>query len=352
MCVIIVLSKNQMIPFKALETACFNNWHSYGLVTKVDGKLDIKKHVPKNGEIDAKAIHKLLEDDIEYERFLHLRHNTAGATTPENCHPFDVYYDPKSGRQVVFMHNGTLYGYKSKKKNESGNEVDDDTGPSDTKNFVDRVLIPYLCSLDFGNGKADIEHKGTQELIKRFWAPNNRGLLISSDQRPFFIDDWKQVNDGDGGKFLASNDSYFDKVERGPEHGRRLLRQAEFEATLQASSGSGVVREREIERITNFNPTIGKSRRVHGFYGLSESLAKVVNDFEMYDRKNATRLGFATPEEIKELYDQEADCINVMDWVFTDYAKLYQENEELIEKNKKASNIIAGYVEERRARAG
>lgn len=100
MCVIVVLSKNQMIPYSMLENACYNNWHSFGLVTKVDGKLDIKRSVPKSGEVDPKTVYKLLEDDIGYERFLHLRHNTAGATNEANCHPFDVYYDPKSGRQV------------------------------------------------------------------------------------------------------------------------------------------------------------------------------------------------------------------------------------------------------------
>lgn len=78
MCSIIYLKPNAMIPYEMLENAVYNNWHSYGLVTKVDGKLDIKKKVPESGEVDPKEVFKLLQDDIEYERFLHLRHNTAG----------------------------------------------------------------------------------------------------------------------------------------------------------------------------------------------------------------------------------------------------------------------------------
>jgi hypothetical protein len=332
-----------MLPYEMLEAAVYNNWHSYGLVTRVGDKLDIKKSVPKSGEVDPKAVWKLLEDDVEYERFLHLRHNTAGATNDENCHPFDIYYSPKTGRQVVFMHNGTLFGYKSKKITPDNREVDDDDGPSDTKNFVDRILIPYLSSIDFGNGHGDIEHPHIRELVRRFWSVNNRGLLISSDQKPFYLDDWKELDDGDGGKFLASNDTYFKNVTRGPEFSRRELRKKQMQGVIKAQKGS---KTREVVSYSDF-----QKGNKHPFFDLSTSTAKVVNDWQMYDRTHATRLGFATVDELKELYAEEQDCLYVMDWVFTDYAKLYEEFGMMKEKHQKASAMIANLTEQARAKA-
>src|SRR5690606_17004863 len=107
-------------------------------------------------------------------------------------------------------------------------EKDDPDGPSDTKNFVDQVLIPYTASMDFGGGAGDIQNEHYKKLINKFWpASSNRGVLIASDNPAFFIDSWKEISDGDGDKFLASNDDYFDKVIRGPEHERRLVREEE-----------------------------------------------------------------------------------------------------------------------------
>src|ERR1700751_2562549 len=120
MCNIIILKKDQMPIKNEFVTMCQNNWHSYGLVTKFGDKIDINKKVPENGEVDPEELYKLLERDIEYERILHVRHNTAGATNLENCHPFNVYYDEANKRNIVFMHNGTMYEFKSKKKSETG----------------------------------------------------------------------------------------------------------------------------------------------------------------------------------------------------------------------------------------
>lgn len=342
MCVILHLKPGVMPIKDQLWNACYNNWHSFGLVTKVDGRLDIVKKCPESGEVDPQEVWDLAQKDIEFERFLHLRHNTAGATTVENTHPFDVYYqDGKRHRQVVFMHNGTFYNYKSKKKGPTGNEIDDDSGPSDTKNFVDRVLVPSLSQLDRGDGKGDIQNPFFKEMVKKFWSANNRGLLISSDQEPVFIDDWKIVK-GEGGKeFLASNDTYFDKVDRGPEHTRRLVR-AENEKKARGT-GTPIVTTsgKQFVRLADFD--FGPTR--HPFFTLSESTVNILNDWDFYDRKNAVSLGYASLEELSDLYREKNDCLVVMDWIFTDYAQLYKEYEDLEEKHKKASNKIAELVE-------
>lgn len=361
MCNISIFKAGQLPNKQKFYNSVYNNWHSYGMVTKIGNKLDIKKKVPENGEVDPDEVWKLLEDDLEYTRFLHLRHNTAGLTDLSNCHPFDVYYDPKSGRQVVAMHNGTLYEYKSK-QTVNGITKDDDTGPSDTKNFVDLVLTPYLSAMDFGNGRGDIESVYFKTLMKKFWpTTSNRLLLISSDQHPLLVGDWKKVtHDGfEGGKpcrteFDSSNDDYFDKVSRGPEFERRVRREneerearrGEEEAARQRSGVQGV-QNVAVASLRN-NP----AWTPHTFYGLKESLVNIFGDYSVYDRPSATYLGYASQEEINQVAADPKVSAPLMDWVFTDYAKLYKEFEELEKKHEKASRKIESLVLEMKALKG
>ena len=334
MCVIIALDKGQNIPDDMLRNACYNNWHSYGLVVHVGDKLDIIRKVPKSGEVDWKEVKDLLEDNVEYKRYLHLRHTTAGKTDLENCHPFDVYYNQKTGDHVVFMHNGTMYPYKSKKI-ENGQSVDDDSGPSDTKNFTDQVLIPYVASCDFGNGHGDINHPLFVKLIDKMWPTgSNRGLLISNKYEPLFIDTWKMVGP-EGKKFKASNDDYFSYCKRGPEYDRREAeRKAKEAKNTKGSAGKGVTVQ--VKDFRDFD-----IKAPHRFYSLSESICEILNDWDVYDRPGATTLGFATRAELEKLHSSKADCVSVMEWIFTDYAKLYEEHLDLEEKHTKASKMIA-----------
>lgn len=343
MCKIIVLEPGVMPTVEQLENATYNNWHSFGLVTKVItegvGRLDIKRKVPASGEVDPKEVWDLLMKDIQYKRFLHLRHNTAGATNLENTHPFDLYYDEKTGRQVVWMHNGTMYQYVSKKKSATGTEVDDPDGPSDTKNFTDRVLIPLLTTMNHGNGYGDISNDFFQLTLDKFWNGSNRGLLISSDQKEVLIDKWVKKVGRDGKEYFASNDEYFTEVKRGPEYTRRRLREEEAKATA-APAGKSVITTRQVVKLSSFQ----KER--HAFYNLSSSLCNISRDWDVYDRSGAVSLGYASRPELEELYNHKGDCLTVMDFVFTDYAMLYKEFQELEEKLKKAQKHIAAMADE------
>lgn len=341
MCSILHLKPGQMPLLNELENAVWNNWHSYGLVTMVDGKLDIKKKCPKD-EVDPKEVWDLLNADKDYERFLHLRHNTAGATTLENTHPFEVYFNPKTGRHVVFMHNGTFDAYKSKKETATGTWVDDPDGPSDTKNFVDRVLIPYTSAMDFGSGKGDISNYYYRNLIRKFWSSvESKGVIIASDQEPFFIGTWYETDAlGKGEKIKCSNKTYFSSVIRGPEFERRRLRE---EADKKK-------KEKDAEKNAKANGIVPLSSfdfsKKHGFYDLSQSMCHILSDWDFYDRANCVSLGYATFEELEELYKHKSDCLQVMDFAFTDYAKLYKEHEELQAEKDRATKKIAEFAEE------
>lgn len=356
MCGIIHLKPGVMIPEEMLENLCWNNWHSYGLVTMKPKGMDIIRKVPESGEVDPYEVQDLLLKNKEFERFLHVRHNTAGATTLENTHPFDVYKDKK--REVVFMHNGTLYEYKSKTTNSLGTTIDDDTGPSDTKNFVDQILTPYLTAMDFGKGKGDIESYHAKRFINKFWPTGNRGLLISSDQPAVFLGDWKKMTT-DGVEWLASNDDYFDKLKRGPEFDRRekaaeeekRAAAARFQATARSNlttNPAGNAASEQLRELKEF--TFGKK---HPFFDLSSSMVNLVNDWDIYDRASAVSLGCASVDELAQLYKSEKDCLFVMDWIFTDYYNLYQDHLKLEQKLNNATKLIATLkvkeVEEKRA---
>lgn len=356
MCNILWLKAGQM-PLNKDEfwNMCYNNWHSYGISVVVDGRLDTKRVVPTSGEIDPQEVWDTILRDRQYERFLHVRHTTAGLTNVENCHPFDVFYQERKGehpRDVKFMHNGTLYEYKSKKLSDTGSShlVDDDSGPSDTQNYVNRVLIPYLTSIDVGNGKGDISSPLVRDLLRKFWPlTGNRGLLYSGDQEPVLLGDWKKMKASDGSDIISANDDYFDKVTRGPEKERREAAEAERKKTITATSvssfrtsaaGVPVNIPADIVPFTRFDFSF-KDRR-SGLYDLKTSFAHILGDWNVWDRGTAVALGAATVDELTELYDKDKKgTIQLMDWIFADYAQMYDEYNEINDKHKKATDRIA-----------
>lgn len=346
MCVICIFEPGQMPPRDMLNNAVWNNWHSWGMVTLVDGKLDIYREVPESGEVNPDDVWTALLKDEEYTRILHLRHNTAGSTSIENCHPFDVFYGKVGGeeRQVVFMHNGTMYEYKSKKQNSFGTMVDDPDGPSDTKNFVDLVLIPLMAGTDFGMGHGDITSPFVKKIISSLWPTgDNKGILIANDQKPYLIGTWRTIRpdpQDETTHFLASNDTYFDKVIRGPEQERREQREREEQlkaaAASSGSNGANVVylpsaEKRVLSSLKDFN--FGPPVQLNE----GSTLNKVIDEVDFCYRDSAYKIGLCTWQEIVEFVEEGCkpenmrDFCQILDQVFTDYAYLYEEYELLKE---------------------
>lgn len=348
MCTITIHPAGTKIPENAIVNAVRNNWHSYGLVTIVDGKLDIKKKVPESGEVDPDEVLRLLHDDREHDRILHLRHNTAGATDLSNTHPFDVMYASPE-KHIVFMHNGTMHDYKSKKHDENGKSVDDDSGPSDTKNFVDQVLIPYTLGCNFGNGVGDTSNEMYRQMIRKFWPTMNRGVIISAGQPLFLLGDWKKTT-RNSIEFLASNDDYFDTVRRGPE----FSRQRAAKEKLRSEKKIGKPGMHQLADLSMFNLQGGKiiaDRPKPGFFKLSDHVKDIVHDYNLYDRQGCVNLGHLTKHELELLHQERDACVTVMEWAFSDYEELYkemidveEEKKELEGKLKRATDHIATLV--------
>lgn len=345
MCNILVLKPGQMIPQEDFWNMCYNNWHSYGLITRVDGKLDVQKHVPESGEIDPQVLWDLVKRDIQFERILHVRHNTAGATSLENCHPIPIYFDPKTGKQIEFMHNGTLYQYKSKKYTTDGKVEDDPDGPSDTANFATQIIQPLVAGSNFGTGRGDIQHEFFKRVIREFWpSTGNRGILIANDQAPFLFGDWKKTKAEDGSEVITANTDYFSTVSRGPEYARReaFRKQAEEqrrrESLSSPSSNESLV---PVTRVDEFNFSGPKTD-----FELPTSIKNIFDDWNVWSREGSAALGCLTKDELGELYLDKETTLHLMDWVFTDYYNLYEEFVELEEDKEKATKHIATMAEE------
>mgnify|MGYP001260918866 CR=1 FL=1 len=350
MCVILILEPSVMPPKDALWNAVYNNWHSYGLITKGQKPKDfsVKKVCPKE-EVDPQEVWDILEEHKGLQRILHLRHNTAGATSEENTHPFEVFKSPDD--EIYFMHNGTLYEFKSKKvspsKFQQGSWIteDDPDGPSDTKNFVDQVLIPFVSSIQNPSGRvADLSNPILDKVIRKYWsAGENRGLLVSKTQDFYKLGNWCTMKSEDGQEFLSSNDSYFEKVLRGPEKIRRELRQKEIEAQAMAErQKAGAQTSSPFRQVVPITSLVDLDLSAGlGQFELSSSVKGILNDYNVWDRESAAEaLTNLTKQELESLVDEKKDCVILMDWIFADYASLYGEFCELSGKLSKAQKHI------------
>lgn len=359
MCVIKILLPNQMPKKEQLMNAVYNNWHSFGLVIrnqnpkKGEKPFELIRQVPQK-EVDWKEVYDLLHDNINAERILHLRHNTAGATTLENCHPFKVFDDGKES--VWFMHNGTLHSYKSRKPgttyvNGQQSYVDDPDGPSDTQNFANEELAPMLNS-DFGTGKADIQNPRFMRILNKFWATNNRGILIPSDPKKSWklidvaLNPWKKIKGEGDVEFISSNDDYYDKVIRGPEFERREeRRKQELEQSKTKHTNTNPASSQSSNN--NIISLSGWSNRNRGIFDKAFDLSKlpseITNDWQVWARETAVSLGYLTSKEIDILFEKtdEATLRMLTEATFTDYALLYEQYEKLEEKLRRASAVIA-----------
>lgn len=228
MCVIIVLPPHAKMKYEHFFNAVHNNWHSWGLILKdANNKIQVLKDCPEKSN-DPEVIWKLLEDNIDIERILHLRHTTKGGTTMMNAQPFNVYNSDT--REIWFMHNGTLYSFGT---NMSGKD-----DKSDTLDFCEKILQPSLLRWKGDNGVADYNDPEFKRLIlDKQWSTSSRGLFVSNfGDNLYYGDGWKEYKQEDekAPVIKVSNTEYFDRVTRGP-----LFEARREEERMKAAMTSG-----------------------------------------------------------------------------------------------------------------
>ncbi len=350
MCNIIHFQPGDKINYEQFANCVYNNWHSYGLVIFDNDyeNCEVLKNVPESGELDPKEIFDLLVKHEDKERLLHLRHNTAGATTIENTHPFTVFQGDaiRSGKKVKneyigFMHNGTMHQFISKKL--INNRLEDDpTGKSDTLNFVEQRLQPFFNLI----GDKDLLNPTVQSLVKvDFPATMNRGVIFNNASHMIFLGDWK-VNwqDKDGNILRVANDTYFDKVTRGPEWDRREAVRKENEKKEVKVIPSVTFQGSEIAKYLEFKPD-----RLKGFFAIKKDLPSILSEYDIWTREGLVSLAYLNREEWAEIAKDADVAGSLLDFLSYEFASIYDEFDDLEEKKKKAELKCQEFAEENRA---
>lgn len=230
MCVILTLPAGINIDDDKLDCAVANNWHGYGIILKDESikRLEIRrKYDPDNGA-NPEEVARILRDNMDVTRYVHLRHTTAGENGVENCHPFSVYNS--NSREVYLMHNGTIYDFKPSQG---------DTR-SDTRKFSEEFVSELLLRFEGDLGKADYNSPIIKKIIEGIAGKSNKLLLVSNDLDPLYCNDWVTIRNKDGSEFKASNNDYFYSIKRGPRHTVTPFHghQRNYPVTVVSSSGS------------------------------------------------------------------------------------------------------------------
>lgn len=367
MCVIIHLLPGKTIEHLKLFNAAANNWHSWGIVVKDEKKkkLTVIQRVPKNAELkedhvdaggchnDIEEIEKILDDNKKFERFIHFRHATKGHVNIENCHPKLIYEG--GNRQVYFMHNGTFGGGLGVTVNGYGmtygpQGVKLDKAPSDTYEFAEKHLMEPL--------EAFVEGDYTNEKFQKYlWNPlfidkgqASRVIFISNDLPCLKAGSWSTFTNNETQEvdFYASNNTYFDKVDRGPLHEAQKAEERRQKAAQEAKEKS--------ERVEgNLNASTAIVPYQHGMFQQDPKvlvgLRIIFDTFGAGLASNEIRdLGECSVPEFEAIINQLLSSGNTnsvaffMDLVVQSYMELYNDHERLKDKHDKATKKISSLV--------
>lgn len=327
MCVIFQLLPGYTLPKAVLANAVHNNPHGYGVIIKREGKITVVKELPIDGN-DPEVIYKILKDNEDAERFVHVRWKTAGAISIENTQPFQVYND--RGREVWFCHNGTLNGFTPPYTH---NQAPNPHEMSDSRKFAETILAKYLPKFMGENGIADYQDDVMQELLIKAWSHGSKGLLISNDLEPFFLglSQWETIKtseiiDGEEvqGSFFASNNDYFERLKRGPLHDR-----------LEEEKRKKEQEEREARRAGSVVPFSGGAKGITPItappfsekFSLGEGIVDLLEDFDLYKVEGYVALANVCYAEWMTYVDNiKKDDLASLLLYLTDFLKTHVEN--------------------------
>ena len=336
MCVIIRMSPGQVFPEKKLNNAIFNNPHGYGVVMLDNGRMEIKKDCPDGGN-DPEVINKILYDNRDLERILHLRWNTVGETSIENTQPFDVL--SSKDEDIVFMHNGTLYDYKEDTPSrwQNGIEIQSEKKvqtKSDTLRFTEEFLTPLMSRFKSPEG---LEDPILKVILDKAWGAKatNRGILFSSKKKFIKLGDWKIFTDtlnkdDTTNRFLVSNEDYFHIVKRGPEFDRlEALKKIE-------ESKNGVVPFRN-----------SGGNKLSDWMGVRDELNKdfvkdldqIWNEADSSLKELIPAMDWLTDEEIKKI-TKDDNFVYLFMWFTSSYSSIIKSRNSLRVKHQKATLLI------------
>ena len=179
MCQIISVPAGKEVDLVKLDKAQVHNQDGYGVSWYEDGVVKTYKTM---NYVMFRSMVGLL---TEYTKIVHLRYNTVGKTTLENCHPFSV---PNGG---VMFHNGTISGLKPTGSYIKGKWIKSDE--SDTsllakllndshyESIWDVEALLYGIIGTYLNKLAFMESDGTVTILNEELGEEEDGIWYSND---------------------------------------------------------------------------------------------------------------------------------------------------------------------------
>lgn len=161
MCLIIRRPRDVEIPIKLLINAFSNNSDGFGYMFAENGRVQVRKFLPKNPQSIIKAYDQIKDHDVG----IHFRMATHGTTNQANCHPFQVLSVDKHGRDLWLMHNGILSSVPQPNLKKS-----------DTWHFVTNWLRPVL-----EENPELIDDAAYQQMLAKFIGTGNKLLLLDGN---------------------------------------------------------------------------------------------------------------------------------------------------------------------------
>lgn len=304
MCVIFELKPGQNIDDERLDNAVANNWHGYGIILKDEGakRLEVRQNFSSDKGADPEEVARILKDNDDVTRYVHLRHNTAGADGLDNCHPFPVFHS--DSRQSYLFHNGTIYDYKPK----------GDDKRSDTRIFCEEFVSDLLLHFEGEYGKGDYNYPIIKQILEKQVGPANKLLLVSNDLDPLFCNEWKEIyNKNEGGSFKASNNDYFYMIKRGPRYSHVPFRQTNHAVVPFKPAGTNLKNGSTTEK-----PTEVATEKPNSFPIKQESTETLVEEA----KKARVLVPLAEVEQKKSPWfppKAMLECLGVSKKIFTDF---------------------------------
>lgn len=366
MCVIYHILPTKDIPHDKLFNSAANNWHSWGIVVKntSTNKLEVYREVPENADkdesnplaggchCDIAKIEKILEDNKQYERFVHLRHATKGHINMSNCHPFEIRNDDE--RQVMFMHNGSFGGNLGVTVNSYGQAFTSDQkllfdAPSDTSEFIDKFLKVPLLEFVGGDYTNTTFQTYIWSNLYRDKGLSSRVIFIANDLPCMKSGAWQTVTEEgtQDVRYYASNLDYCDRITRGP-----LFRQIQEQERKEREKKAAEIRAQnkgEPEVVGTY---------VHGMFQPDPEILKgLTTIFQTFgsglEPNELACLGECSTPEFEAIVSTliEKGEINMiagfLDFVMTSYMELYATLEQVTRKHESSTKKIAELMKEK-----
>lgn len=338
MCVIIAMAAGSTINKRQLFNAVYNNWQGFGIVLKdQNNRMEVIRKFDPNGT-DPEEVWKILEDNKDIERILHVRYCTKGAADEANTQPFEVFNSEK--RRVFFFHNGTLPSYGA---NTSG------MGKSDTLEFSEKVLQPALLRWTGEKGKADYTDEAFVSLIlDKHWTSTSRGLLYSNDLDPLRMgnnwSEYKHPDDSSEGLIYVSTTDYFDRIQRGP-----MFQKLE-EARKAKEAQEAAERAKTNGAIVPFSSPSSSSSDIVKIWGNNNSkspkvikaVQDIINTWDLDDPAKIAKLRFVAYDEWLAVIETEGEytAAAIIEVFAKHIGDLSVKNAGLIRKQKNAEQRI------------